>query len=102
MHRGNPGYEHIVVIGGSNEEGKPMETIGVLTLNGEVPSFLWLYIGAVAGGIMCVALIVTSWKCAKGYRLRRIRRRWQNAYLTLINAHLATKKLRAEQEVRKP
>lgn len=98
---GNPGYEHIVVIGGSSEEGKPMDTIGVLTLNGTVPSFLWMYIGAVAGGIMSVVLVVGSWKCAKGYRLRRIRSRWQNAYL-MINAHLATKKLRAEEEVSKP
>lgn len=52
-------------------------------------------------GILFVGLVVFAWKCAKRHHLRKIKRRWQNAYL-MVNAHLATKKLRAEAEVRAP
>ncbi len=55
----------------------------------------------VVPGILFVGLVAFTWKCAKRHSKRKIRRRWQNAYL-MVNAHLATKKLRAEAEVWRP
>jgi membrane-anchored protein YejM (alkaline phosphatase superfamily) len=67
-------------------------------LTGDIDEFLTHDVRMAVPGILFVGLVVSTWKCAKRHRLRKIRRRWQNAYL-MVNAHLATKKLRAEAEV---
>ena len=93
---GNPGYEHIVVVGGSDDSGKPIASIGVLTLNGEVPSKTALYVGIVSAAIGALIFCCCSWRVGKRHRLKRIRRRWQNAYLMVV-AHLETKRQREEE-----
>lgn len=92
---GKPGYEHILVFGGLETTGVPMTELGVITLNGEIPSKLGLYLGVSLGPLAFIILICSGWRLGKRHQRRKIARRWQTAYL-MVRAHLETKRLQTE------
>eukprot|EP01047_Picozoa_sp_COSAG01_P069456 COSAG01_NODE_10280_length_2201_cov_24.738344_2_plen_138_part_00 len=93
---GEPGFEHVVVFGGSKSTGEPMDYLGVITLNGEVPSKVLLYVAVAASIVAALVLLCTLWRLGKRYQRRKLIRRWQTAYL-MVRAHLDTKKRQAEE-----
>ena len=93
---GNPGFEHIIVFGGTKPTGAVMDHLGVITLNGEPPSQLVYYVAVACASVFGPLLLVIAWRLVKRLQRRRIIRRWQTAYL-MIRAHLETKKRLAEE-----